>query len=577
MLRELAIRNFAIIDDLSMTFEAGLTVLTGETGAGKSILINAVNLIMGARASAEMVRTSEDAAELEAFFEVPAEGEIVSAAEKQGIDLSEGLLIRRVIGRDGRHKIYINGRLGTGRMLSELNTYLAGISGQHAYQNLLKQDEHLRLLDAFGGTEALCGEVSHHYHRLVPLIKRLEDLKHREADQAERLELLEYQVAEIRNSGVVPGEDETLESDIRRARHAEQLFETIQGCVEELYNQDGAVVERLGGIGKDLKALCEFDEGLGTMAQRIDSATLELEDLAQEITAYLQDITFDGHQLEEMERRMDVLQKLKRKYGGSLEAVMAYADEAQTELDQVTALPEKIRETEEALQTVERDLKAACQTLSEERREAAERLAAAVAGELKELGMDNTRFEVSFQPVPAGRGTPASLLVDDGAIEATGAERVEFLIAPNVGEALRPLARIASGGELSRIVLAMKSILATQGAVETLIFDEVDAGIGGRVAEMIGKKLKSLAAYHQVICITHLPQIASFASHHFRIDKEVVEGRTRTKVMPIAGEDRVAELARMLGGAKVTAKTLAYAREMVSAASSEREVAATKP
>ena len=564
MLRELTIRNFAIIDDLSVTLKDGLTVLTGETGAGKSILINAVNLIMGARASAEMVRTAEDTAELEALFELPAEGKVVAAAERQGVDLSEGLLIRRVISKDGRHKIYLNGRLGTGRMLTELNTYLASISGQHAYQNLLRPEEHLRLLDAFGGTEGLCADVSRHYHRLLPLIRHVDDLKRREAEQAKRLELLEYQIKEIRDSGLVPDEDEALEGEIRRARHAEHLFETINGCVDTLYNQDGAIVERLGTIGKDLNALCELDGSLRPIAGRIDSATLELEDLAGEINAYLQGMTVDSHRLEEMERRLDVLQKLKRKYGGSLEAVKAYETEAQEELDQVTALPEKIRETEKTQATVGADLKAACRDLTEKRHKAAKRLAGAVTEELETLGMKNTRFEVSIKPVPGGRDTPPCLSVENGAIEATGAERVEFLIAPNVGEALRPLARIASGGELSRIVLALKSILATKGAVETLIFDEVDAGIGGGVGDMVGKKLKSLAAYHQVICITHLPQIASFASHHLRIDKEVVKGRTRTKVTPIAGDDRVAELARMLGGAKVTAKTLAYAREMMS-------------
>jgi len=567
MLRELVIRNFAIIDDLSVSFEDGLTVLTGETGAGKSILINAVNLIMGARASVDLVRTSEESAELEALFDVPREGEAMKAAEDQGIDLSEGLLIRRVIGKNSRHKIYINGRLGTGRMLLDLNVYLASISGQHAYQGLLKREEHLRLLDAFGGTERICADVGHRYNRIIPMIKDLNYLKRRQADQARRVELLEYQVKEIRDAAVVSGEDEQLEGDIRRARHAEHLYETISRCVAALYHEDGAVVETLGSIAKEMGALSGIDEGLKPLADRVQSVTLELEDLAREIDTYVHDTPFESGGLGEMEARMDLLQKLKRKYGGSLDAVISYGKEAQQELDQVTALPERIRETEATLATMGEELKAVCRDLSERRREEAQRLAGVVQKELATLGMENTGFEVKFEPVPAGENVPSGLSTEDGAIEATGAERVEFLIAPNVGESLRPLAQIASGGELSRIVLALKSILATTAAVETLIFDEVDAGIGGSVAEMVGQKLKSLADYYQVICITHLPQIACFASHHFRIDKEVSKGRTRTTVTPVTGEDRVAELARMLGGTKVTAKTLAYAREMISGAS----------
>lgn len=564
MLRELAIRNFAIIDDLSVTFDDGLTVLTGETGAGKSILINAVNLIMGARASADLVRTGEETAELEALFELPSGGEVADVAAVQGIDLSDGLLIRRIIDRSGRHKIYINGRLGTGRMLSEMNAYLASISGQHAYQYLLRSEEHLKLLDAFGGTEALRETVSGHYDRLLPLIKQLNALREEKRDRASRLELLEFQVEEITAATVHREEDERLEREIQRARHAERICETVAGAIEALYEGDGAVVERLGGIGKEIAGLSGYDEGLEEIGGRLDATRLELSDVAEEMRAYLQDMTFDRHALESMAERLDLLHKLKRKYGGSLEAVLQYGDDAQRELDQVTALPEKIKETETAVVSVAAELKAACRALSKERAGAADRLAVAVKKELKTLGMEGTRFEVRFRPIPARSETPSCLRMDPGEIERTGAERAEFLIAPNVGEDLRPLAQIASGGELSRIVLAMKSILAKKRAVETLIFDEVDAGIGGAVAEMVGQKLAALAAYYQVICITHLPQIAGFGNTHFRIDKTVKAGRTRTTVSELDDEERVAELARMLSGAKVTANTLAYAQEMMS-------------
>lgn len=564
MLRELSIKNFAIIDDLSITFEDGFTVLTGETGAGKSIIINAVNLILGSRASPELIRSSEDTAELEALFEVPPESPVAGVAEEQGFDLSAGLLIRRLIQKNGRHKIYINGQLATLQMLSTMNEYLASISGQHAHQGLLRSEQHLLILDQFGGLIELGDRVSELHQRMLLLIKEYESLKRQHVEQTEHRELLEFQCREIQQAAITLDEDKGLEEERQRLKHAGRLHETVGRCVDRLYSAEGAVIEHVAEAAKELRALGNIDGALTRVAERVEDATFQLEDIANDLRGYLRHVVYDNDRLEDVEVRLDLLQRLKRKYGGSLESVVEHGREAEEELKRISMLPEQIVETKEKLGHVYQALGKVCHELSRKRRKAAEQLSARVQQELETLKMSGTRFEVGFTPNPAGKDVDPHLLWDEQGIEATGLERVDFLIAPNVGEDLRPLAQIASGGELSRIILALKGILATQESVETLIFDEVDSGIGGGVAEVVGKKLGSLSGFHQVICITHLPQIARFAAHHLKISKRVYKGRTQTSITPLKGDDRVAEVARMLGGVKVTKKTLDHAREMMT-------------
>ena len=564
MLRELSIKNFAIIDDLSISLDKGLTVLTGETGAGKSIIINAVNLILGSRASPELIRTSEETAELEALFEVPPESPAARAAQVQGFDLSEGLLVRRIIQRNGRHRIYINDRLATVQMLSQINEHLASISGQHTHQSLLKPEHHLLVLDQFGGLSELRGRVSSFYQEMLPLIRRRATLKRQLTEQSERRELLEFQCREIDQSQIAPQEDETLEQERQRLKHAERLYETVGRCVDHLYGDQGAVLEHLTEVGRELQALGRIDQALGPVAKRVESASFDLEDIANGLRGYLQNVIFDSDRLEAVELRLDLLQRLKRKYGGSLESVLAHSKEAEEELQRISLLPERIAEAEEKLDQLYEKLCKLCRELSEKRRKAAERLSAKVRHELASLGMSGTRFEVRFKSSPVDESADPHFLLDNSGIEATGIDRVDFLVAPNVGEDLRPLVQIASGGELSRIILALKAILATKESVETLIFDEVDAGIGGGTAEVVGQKLQSLARFHQVICITHLPQMARFGKDHFKVAKRTYRGRTRTAITPLHGEARVKELARMLGGVKTTKKTLDHAREMMA-------------
>lgn len=565
MLRELSIKNFAIIDDLSISFEDGFTVLTGETGAGKSIVVNAVNLILGSRASPELIRTSEETAELEALFAVPPRSPAATVAEAQGLDLSDGLVIRRVIQKNGRHRIYINGRLASLQMLSSVNEHLASISGQHAHQGLLKAEQHLLILDQFGGLNDLRGRVSGCYQQTVTLISEWADLKLQDKEQAKHRELLEFQYNEIQQAGIAPGEDEELEQERQRLRYAQQLYETVNRCVDRLYGGEGAAVERMTEAAKELQTCTNIDSSLESATERVQEALYQLEDIVQDLRSYLNRVVFDNERLEAVELRLDLLQRLKRKYGGSLGSILAHGREAEEELKRISLLPEKIEEMEQRLNQSYEDVCKLCRELSDKRKKTAKQLSKKVQQELTALEMSGTRFEVRFKPNPVGEDQDPHLVLANSGIEATGIDRVDFLIAPNVGEDLRPLAQIASGGELSRIVLALKGILGTKESVETLIFDEVDAGIGGGVAEVVGQKLKALACFHQVVCITHLAQIAQFAAHHLKIAKRVYKGRTMTEMTPLHGEERVKEMARMLGGVKVTKKTLEHAREMLRA------------
>ena len=563
MLRELSIKNFAIIDDLQICFSDGLTVLSGETGAGKSIIINAVNLLLGSRATATLVRTGAETAELEALFEIAPKSRVAALMEEYGYDSSEGLIIRRIISRSDRHRIYINGKLSTIQILESVTENLASISGQHVHQGLLRDEQHLLILDQFGGLMPLRNEAGKLFNEIVPLVKKLKELNSLKDRQAEQIDFLSYQKKEITEASVRPGEDADLERLRTRLKNTEAIYEAVGNSIEELYSAQGSIVERLGIVRKNLAKAGQIDSELSSRAEAVSVAAYHIEDITNELRTYLLKIETDEKELEAVEARLDLLNKLKRKHGGSIEAILKKLESIENELSGIENLSETIAGTQKQLGSLHKKLAFVAKELSSKRKECAKQLALKVEEELATLKMSSTKFEVSMQTVPAPDDADPFLVVDGNAAGETGMDRAEFLIAPNVGEALKPLSAIASGGELSRVILALKALLAGSGSVETIVFDEVDAGIGGGVAEVVGRKMASLSRHHQIICITHLPQIARFGDHHFRISKHVSGGRTKTIIAPLAENERIEEIARMLGGEEITRATIAHAREML--------------
>ncbi len=563
MLIELSIRNFAIIDDLSIRFEEGLSVLTGETGAGKSIIINAVNLILGSRASTDMIRTGAEAAELEALFAVRPDSAAGRAAAEMGYNLSEGLLVRRVLSRADGNRVYVNGRLATLQVLSAVTENLASISGQHAHQGLLKEDQHLIILDQFAGLMPQRAAVAALYHEILPQLKHLKELAARRARQAELKELLQFQCREIEAAGVHEGEDRELEQERLRLKNAGALFEAVNAGIEGLYSGSGSAVERLAEARRSLEKMGRIDPALAPSAEACAEVIYRIEDVVERLRAYLKSVEINEGRLEAVEARLDQLNRLKRKYGGSLEAVLEKQAQAAAELATIENIGADIEAAEARLAEWHARISKQAGRLSKKRKEAAKRFMAQVAAELATLKMDGTEFGVQLTAAPTDPQADAHLMVNACTVSESGIDRAVFTIAPNVGESLKPLAAIASGGELSRVVLALKSILAHTESIATIVFDEVDAGIGGAVAEVVGRKLAELARHHQVICITHLPQIAKFGRHHFRISKQVTGGRTRTAITPLSADERTSEIARMLGGEKITRVTLEHAKELL--------------
>lgn len=566
MLRELSIKNFAIIDDVHIEFDDGLTVLTGETGAGKSIVVQAVNLLLGARADAAMVRTGCSAAELEAFFDIPESCPAADILREHDIDPSEGLIVRRVVSEANRHRISLNGRTVTGQMLQAVTSHLAGISGQHAHQRLLREEHHLVLLDAFCGLDGDRQEASRLYHGLLPLLRERETLLDLQRRQAALSEILEAERNEILEARIQPHEDQILEGERAVLKHREFLLQSLQESMHELYSREGSIIERLVTLSKTLDKAGRIDPESAAIGRRIEEARILIEDISADVRLRLGGLEMDEGRLEAVEKRLDTLNRFKRKYGGSLDTIRLRLDEVQKELAALEDLDNKRRRIEADIAERRERLIALSRNLSTGRLQGAAKLTERMMQELTELRMGASRFEVRVEPIASTSEDGDMFVVDGKRMRETGWDRVSFWMATNPGEEVKPLARIASGGELSRVVLAIHAIMAQADAVSTIVFDEVDAGIGGRTADVVGRKLHELSKRHQLICITHLPQIARFADRHFHIAKIVANDRTITTISPLDAEQRVFEMARMLGGEQMTETTLAHARELLQTA-----------
>ncbi len=555
MLTELSIRNFAIIDELNVSFPTGLNILTGETGAGKSILIGAVSLLLGDRASSDMIRSQEDTAMVEAMFNIGEKSDLKEKLKEMGFLVGNELILKRIVSRTGKNRVYIDGQLATLGMLSAISENLVNICGQHEHQVILNAENHSDIVDEFGGLQPLRAEYAEMYDRYLFLNEKLGRLLSMNKTRDERVEFLKFHLKEIDEAAVRVGEDEVLLDEKKILNSIQKLTEYARVAYESLYGKPGSVQEEIRGITANIREIKKIDKGLNLSDKDIDAVYYQLEDAAMTLREYIKNLSYDPARLEVIDDRLDLLGKLKRKYGRTLDEVLKKRNEIEDELGAISSVDEEIEKISKEMEAQKGEMLQKATLLSQQRRESAAVLTKAIEDEIHDLRMEKAAFKVIFGKPASGQDTPV--------FNPRGIDVIEFYLTTNVGETAKPLNRIASGGELSRIMLVVKKVVAKTGSVGTLIFDEVDSGIGGAVAEDVGKKLRDVSQHHQIICITHLPQIACFGDTHYRVAKNVSGERTIASVNVLSEEERLDEIARMLGGAELTKKTRAHAREML--------------
>ena len=560
MLTELRISNFAVIEHLSLTIESGFQVFTGETGAGKSILVDALTLLVGGRASVDLVRSDAEEAVVEAAFSLSATTPVIERLRETGSlgPRETELIIRRVVSRTGRNRIYVNSNLTALHVLQSLGGTLIDIHGQHEQQSLLSAHAQLDVLDAFGHLKDLRREYASQYEQWRASQRALEEAVRAAAERAQNEEVIRFQYRELVDADVRQGEEEALTAEHHRLSHAQRLGELVREAYELLYGGDASILSGLGAVRERLRELSSIDPGAGDWAAFCDGATVQLRELAQRCRDYQRGLESDPARLGVVEERLDRLQRLKKKHGGSVDSLLTRVEELKKQIQELEG--SETRTAELGQQVVEDHalMEALANRLSDDRARAARNLETRVKEELTALRMDQTRLQIG---VEQDRG--------ESGFGPTGRDRVEYLMSANPGEPLQPLARVVSGGELSRVMLAVKTVLAETDGVPVLVFDEVDAGIGGAVAAVMGQRLRALADYHQVFCITHLPQIASQAGAHFLVEKAVVKKRTVTGVRRLDERERREEVARMLGGLAITQAARDTAAEMIGEAKRE--------
>jgi DNA repair protein RecN (Recombination protein N) len=555
MLTELRIRNFAIIESLVLPLARGFNVLSGETGAGKSIIVGALGLLLGERASTDLIRSGADRATVEGVFDVSDRPEIVSLLDERGIDVEESLVVlKREIVAAGRARAWVNGSTVNAGILAEIGRHLVNLHGQHEAQTLLDPDAQRRILDAFAGVTGEAAGVREAYDAWSAARREIADLLRRRADAEKRADYLRHVVQEIEGAKLVEGEDVRLEDEARRLEHAEELRELAGGISSAIEGDEGTLLEQLSHVARLLASIQRIDPSLSRLQELYDAAYYNLEALGREVAEYESSVELDPSRLEEVRRRRDLLFRLTKKYGPTLGEVIEAGRAARAELDLVDSAGLDLRALEEREREAERTLLERAAALTAARTAAAERVGAAVDEVLPDLGMPDGHFIAALLPARE--------------VGPDGAESVEFRVSLNVGHEERPLARVASGGELSRVMLALKTILARLDRVPTLIFDEVDAGIGGRVGLQVGETMRRVASYHQVFAISHLPQIAARAHHHILVSKGARGGVTTADVTVLDGDARVTEIARMLGGDPESDVSRAHARELLESAAS---------
>lgn len=557
MLQELTIDNLAIIKHLSLEFANQMTVLTGETGAGKSIIIDAVGLLAGGRGSQEFIRRGEEKLRLQGQFALTADPGLAALLDSLGIEYEDGtLIIMREIHRNGRNTIRVNGQLINTTMLRQIGAYLVDIQGQNEHQLLLQPEKHLGMLDQYASKQVqpLLTKYQQLYHDYSQLKAAVTKKQANEQQWAQRLDMLHYQVDEIGSAQLKADEEEQLISERDRLEHFQQINNALQQAVATFNDGEAPVLDQVATVMEAINGIAEFDDDYDSLSKSLNDAYYALQDVANQAGQQLDLLEFDDQRLAEIDQRLTVIGDLEHKYGDSVAKVLDYYAKIKKELDTMEAAADSNNDLEARLATAQEQLQTVGEELSRVRQQAAHQLAAQVHQQLAELYMAKADFEVHFAKQVSGTFTP------------TGIDEVEFYIRTNPGESMGPLAKIASGGELSRVMLALKTIFAANEGVTSIIFDEVDTGVSGRVAQAIADKIRLIAANSQVLCITHLPQVAAVAQHHFLIKKAVHDERTTTTVTSLAAAQRVNELARMLSGEKVTKLTKEHAQELLQMA-----------
>jgi DNA repair protein RecN (Recombination protein N) len=543
MLRELRIKNFAIIDDLRVGFGKGLNVITGETGAGKSIIVDSLGLALGGRAQSDLIRSGEKEAIVQAYFETDGTDNFPDI----GIDLSDGLVLRRSISATGKNRAYVNDIIVSLQGLAEIGRSLVDIHGQHEHQSLLSVEKHRRLLDSFGRLQEDGKELEILYREVEALKREEAELKQKIKERAHRLDLLRFQIREIDTASLKVGEKEDLTEKKTILSNLGKLNELAETAYSMIYNADGSCVERLSAVISKVKEISSIDHSVSGILEMLESARPYIEDAAVSLRGFKDKYEVEPEKLNEIEDRLELIRKLEKKYGEGAENIIGYRDGAENELRELELADERADLVEAELKRKDEGLINAAALLSAKRKAAAGKLEALVGGELRELAFGNAEFVI---------------IVQREAISPHGIDRVEFLFSANPGEPPKPLAKIASGGELSRVMLALKSILADFDSIPVVIFDEVDAGIGGKTAKSVGIKLKAIAGRRQVLCTTHLPQIASMADFHIKTEKTQKEEKVSVEVKELSGSERLHEIARMLSG-KITDVSLKHAKELI--------------
>ena len=568
MIEELYISNVALIDELQLECSSGLNIFTGETGAGKSVILNAVGLALGERSTAGIVRDGATNAKIQIAVALPPDHPVWDGFNDSEfadvLDAEETLVLSRQINASGRSRCHTNGQLVSLTFLSAIGDLLVDIHGQHAHQSLFRSETHLDLLDTFGKHEALKAEASKKYDELHTAQAQLADFSQTLRAAMQEKDLLEFQLEELEEAQLQEGEEEDLINERHLLSNAETLFESANQLYEQLYGGDLSESSTLDGLkiaSRTISKLCELDDSLSELNARFESTLYELEDIAYQIRDYRDKIEFNPHRLSEVEERLDVIHRLKRKYGDSISDILAYQAQASQKLEDLQFGSERIEELKGQIHRVTQGAQKLAVELSKKRRETATQLESLIERELQTLGMEKAVFQILVSPIESANG-PLEIEGKRYELRTDGMDEIEFFISPNVGSEPKPLAKIASGGEISRVMLALKTVLAQIDLIPTMIFDEIDAGIGGRTADIVGQKLKELSRYRQVFCITHLPQIARFADQHFRVEKSVEGNRTTITAKLLTPEERVEEVARMHGG-EATVTTLAHARELL--------------